>query len=82
MGELLEWLLKKENKILCCIIGFLLTILPLLFFFKVGLPQSAYGHGKISLVGWSHEVFYVILMLLFMLGLILVVAGIFPRRKQ
>lgn len=82
MGDLLDWLLKEENRKSCRIVGLFLTILPLLFFFGGGFPQGADGQGIIFSSRWFREVFIVILSLLFILGLILVVAGFSRKKKQ
>ena len=80
MSDLLNWLLKKENKKSCLVIGLLFAILPLLFFLG-GFPQCVDNHGIIFSFGWFREVFVVILTLMFLIGLILVVAGLSKRKN-
>jgi len=43
MGELLEWLLKEENKKTCRLVGIFLLMPCVAFFFGGGFPQGADG---------------------------------------
>jgi len=81
MGDLLNWLLEEGNKKSCRVVGLFFTIFPLLFFFGGGFTQSIDDHSMIFSAGWFREVFLVILIFMFLIGLILVIAG-FSKRKN
>jgi hypothetical protein len=81
MSELLNWLLDFDNRKTCRIVGLLFIALPLIFFFSGGFTQGADGQGIIFSSGWFREVFLVIMSLVFLIGLILTLAG-FTRRKE
>jgi len=81
MSELLDFLLSPNNRKICRIVGLFLTIFPLIFFFAGGFPQGADGQGIIFSSGWFREIFLVLMTLIFMMGLILTLAG-FTRRKN
>jgi len=82
MGNLLEWLLKKENKQSCRLVGIFLVIPPIAYFFSGGFPQGVDGHGIILSAGWFREILVVTLVLMLFLGLILIAAGFLNRRKN
>lgn len=79
MGNLIEWLVKKENKITCRFVGILLFLLSLTFFLGGGFNREINGHGIIFSSGWFREVFIVLLSLLGLIGLILILAGFSKR---
>ena len=82
MGELLEWLLKKENKKICRLVGIFFVIPPVAYFFSGGFPQGVDGNGIIFSSGWFREILVVSLVLMLFLGLILIAAGFLPRRNN
>ena len=82
MGELLEWLLKKENKKICRFVGIFLIIPLTAYFFGGGFPQGVNGHGIIFSSGWFREILLVSLALMFFLGLILIAAGFLVKRNN
>ena len=82
MGDLLEWLLKKENKKICRSVGIFLVIPPGAYFFSGGFPQGVDGHGMIFSSGWFREILVVSLVLMFLLGLILIAAGFSTKRNN
>jgi len=82
MSELLEWLLKKENKKICRLVGIFLVIPPVAYFFSGGFPQGVDGHGFIFSSGWFREILVVSLFLMLFLGLILIAAGFLTRRNN
>lgn len=81
MDDLLEWLLKKENKKTCRLVGIFLVIPPVAYFFWGGFPQGVDGHGIIFSYGWFREILLVSLVLMLLLGLILIAAGFFKRKE-
>ena len=81
MSELLEWLLKKENKPTCRIVSLFFIALPLIFFFSGGFVQGADGEGILFSSGWFREFFLVILSMMFLLGIILGIVG-FNRKTN
>ena len=82
MSEVLNWLLKKENKISCRIVGIFFVTLPLIFFFGGGFKQGADGKGIIFSSGWFREVFLVIVSLMFLVGIILIIAGFSKKETE
>lgn len=79
-GDLIEYLFKRENRVVQRWVGGFLVGLPLLFFFGGGFAQEVDGHGQIFSGGWFREVFAVALSLIGMFGLLLLMAS-FRRRK-
>ncbi|NQU83318.1 MAG: hypothetical protein HQ536_01260 [Parcubacteria group bacterium] len=75
MSDLLNWLLKKENKKTCRIVGVFLVIPPVAYFFSGGFLQDVDGHGIVLSTGWFQEILLVSLILMLLLGLILIAAG-------
>jgi hypothetical protein len=82
MGDLLEWLLKKENKKTCRVVGIFLVIPYIAYFLNGGFPQGVNGHGIIFSVGWFGEILLVSLVLMFLFGLILIAAGFLNKRND
>jgi len=82
MSELLNWLLKKENKTSCRIAGIFFVTLPLIFFFGGGFKQSADGEGIIFSSGWLREVFLITISLMFLVGIILTIAGFSKKESE
>ena len=82
MSDLLNWLLKKENKTSCRILGIFCVTLPLIFFFGGGFKQSADGEGIIFSSCWFREVFLVTISLLFLVGVILIIAGFSKKESE
>ena len=80
MGNLLEWLLKKENKKTCRLVGLFLVIPPIAYIFSGGFPQGTDGQGIIFSSGWFREILVVSLGIMSLLGFILLIAG-FSKRK-
>jgi hypothetical protein len=81
MGELLEWLLKTANKKACRFLGILLFITPLLFQLGGGF-HGATLEGPIYTAGGLSAVFTAIMTCMFIIGLILIMAGFVPRKKN
>ena len=81
MGELLDWLLDTKNRKSCRIVGLFFIALPLIFFFAGGFPKGLDGQGIIFSSGWFRELFFLLIVFMFMIGLILTLAG-FTRRKD
>ena len=75
MGNLLDWMLKKENKKTCRFVGIVLFLLYLAFFLGGGFNKETDGHGIIFSSGWFREIFVVLLSILGLLGIILMIAG-------
>ena len=82
MSELLNWLLKEENKTSCRIAGIFFVILPLIFFFGGGFEQGADGKGIIFSSGWFREVFLVTISLMFLVGVILTLASFSKKESE
>lgn len=82
MGELLDRLLSPNNRKSCRIVGLFLMIFALIFFFAGGFPQGADGKGIIFFSGWFREIFFVLMTLMFIMGLILTLAGFTHRKKK
>jgi len=80
MSELLESLLKKENKKTCRVIGLFLTLLPLLFLFGGGFGKEVDGQGIILSPGWFREAFMVVIAMMMLMGIILMIVGF--RKKE
>jgi hypothetical protein len=71
MGELLEWLLRKENKNICRGVGLFSIGLYFSFIFGGGLGVFEEESG----IEWFREVFQVGLVLMGCVGMILTIAG-------
>jgi hypothetical protein len=82
MGNLLEWLLKQENKNTCRIIGIIMVLIPLAFQFGGGFAGEIEGHGIILSSGWFREIFMVMMTLMMMMGLVFIFAGFCRRKKE
>jgi hypothetical protein len=78
MGELLEWLLRKENKNTCRGVGLFFVVFGLTYIFGGGFKEGFDG-GMLS-AGWFRDVFVFALSLLFFMGIILTLAG-FRKEK-
>ena len=81
MSELLNWLIKKENRKTCRIVGLIFVILPLIYYLSRGFSQDIDGHGIIFSSGWFREVFIVVLVIMLCIGLILTAVGFSKREK-
>lgn len=81
MGELLEWLLKPENKNACRFLGILFVLTDLLFYLGGGF-QGATLEGPIYTIGGLRAVFMAIMCFMFIIGLILIMAGFSSRKKS
>ena len=79
MNNLLDWLLRKENKKTCRFAGIVLFLFYLAFFLGGGFNKEIDGHG-IS-CGWSREIFVVVLSILGLFGIILMLVGFYKQRK-
>ncbi len=75
MSELLDWILQKENKKTCRIVGLILTILPLIFLLGGGFHARIDGKGIIFSSGWFREIFMIVITFMLLFGIILIVAG-------
>ena len=81
MSELLEWLIKKENRKTCRIVGLILIIIPIIYCLGGGFTQGVDSHGIIFSSGWFREVFIVTLIILFFIGFILTLIGFSKKEK-
>lgn len=79
-GDLLELLLKKQDRKLHRWLGAVLIGLPLVFLLAGGLEQEVDGNGQMFASGWFREVFVVTLSLFVLLGLMILIVG-WSRRK-
>jgi hypothetical protein len=78
MGDLLEWLLLKENRNICRGVGLFFLIFSLSFIFGGGFDNGF--TGMIFSSGWYRGIFVAMLSFLFIMGIILTFAG-FRREK-
>lgn len=81
-GDLLELLLKKENRPACLWVGGFMVALTVAFWFGGGFPQGADGKGVIFSGGWFREVFIVLICVVFLLGSLLLLAGFTGRTSD
>jgi len=81
MSNLLDWILKKENKKTCRFADSILFLLYLAFFLGGGFNREVDGHGIVFSSGWFREIFVVLLSILGLLGIILMLAGFSKQRK-
>jgi len=82
MSELLERLLHSNNRKICRIIGLFFTTLPLIFFFAGSFSQGTDGKGIIFSSGWFREIFVVLMVLMFMMGLILDLVDLQTKKDE
>ncbi|MCK4423362.1 MAG: hypothetical protein KAV18_04750 [Candidatus Omnitrophica bacterium] len=81
MDNLLDWLLKKENKKTCRFVGIILFLFYLAFFLGGGFNKEIDGHGIMFSFGWFREILAVLLSISGLLGIILMLAGFSKRTK-
>ena len=81
-GDLIEYLFKRENRVLQRWVGGFFIGLPLLFVLGGGFGQGADGHGRPFSAGWFREVFVVALSLIGLLGLLLLIASFGGRKPS
>lgn len=82
MSGILDWLLYPDNRKTCRIVGIFFTALPLIFFFAGGFPQGADGQGIIFSSGWFREIFLVLMTIMFIMGIILTLAGFTCKKDK
>ncbi len=81
-GDLLDLLIKKENKRLQRWIGGVLVGLPLAFIIGGGFAQGVDGHGVIFSGGWFREIFVVAFSLFGLLGILLLIISFCKRSED
>ncbi len=81
IGNLLDFILKKENKKIQYYLGFIFTIIPIAFFIGGGFNKPINGHGIILSSGWFREIFSVGIIIIFLMGIIFLLSG-FSKRKN
>jgi hypothetical protein len=81
MGDLLEWLLKKENKSSCRFVGIILVIPCVAYCFSGGFPQGVNDDAMIFSHEWFREILLISLAIMCLFGLILMAFG-FSKSKN
>ncbi len=81
MGELLDFILKKENKKMQRCLGFILTIIPITFFIGRGFNKPVDGNSIVLSPGWFRGIFTVAIIIMFLMGIIFLLSG-FSKKKN
>lgn len=81
IGELLEWLLKKENKATCRLVAIFMIFIPIAFFLGGGF-QGADLEGPIFTPGGLRAIFIAIMTVMLIVGFLIFLPAGFSRRKK